>query len=637
MKKRTLSLLLALAMCLGLAVPALAAGQLPYNDVSPSAWYYNSVWYVTQNGLMNGTSGNVFSPDTSTTRGMFVTMLHRLEGEPRSTGVVSFLDVPEGSYYADAVAWARANELVRGYGDGRFGPDDVLTREQMALMFFRYADYKGYSTETYEGLGSFVDADACNEYALTAMRWAFHFHLINGVGAQTLAPQRGVIRSEIATMLMRFEENLGPTRGSNVLSNFSTSGTEFIVGDECSITFTVNVAQDASEDVYLCSDGDNQIAQMRDDGEGGDAVAGDGVYTAVWTTTVDSVYEVGCYAKTGDCVSRRLNIRFLEGGTLSGRVCTAADQTVGVANADLSVYRDGLLYTSGNTNEEGHYSFQLPSGNYHVEANCDGCVPFNSYATVTGGSNTYAETYLMVAGTVDATGTATGTITSALTGLGLEGVVLTVRKGWNNTSVGPIVANTITDANGNYTLYLPVGNYTIYCTKADHIGVVVNIIATVEPRGQQDGSISPIVTSGNYRVVLTWGESPRDLDSHMEGKRPDGSSYHVYFSAQNAYSDGVTSSNLDVDDTTSYGPETVTLDVSGTEPYYYYVHRYSDSGQLATSGAVVRLYRGDLLLNTFNVPTDQDNGRYWNVFAIKNGSLQLKNTITSSPDTGYAS
>ena len=132
MKAAMRGALLFLAACLALtAIPAIALsgrGAIPFSDVDDTQWYYQAVCYAYENGLMNGTGDTAFSPDEVTSRGMVVTLLHRLEGEP-TAGAAPFTDVAEQAYYKQAVAWATENQIVDGYGDGTFGPDDVITRE----------------------------------------------------------------------------------------------------------------------------------------------------------------------------------------------------------------------------------------------------------------------------------------------------------------------------------------------------------------------------------------------------------------------------------------------------------------------------------------------------------------------------
>lgn len=145
--KRILSLLLSLCLVLGLfpSTAFAASGNLPFTDMNTSDWYYDAVQYAYEKGMMNDTSATTFSPNDTTTRGMIVTILHRMEGTPAAVGT-TFTDVPTGQWYSDAVSWASANGIVGGYGNGLFGPGDPITREQMAAILNRYSQHKGYDT-----------------------------------------------------------------------------------------------------------------------------------------------------------------------------------------------------------------------------------------------------------------------------------------------------------------------------------------------------------------------------------------------------------------------------------------------------------------------------------------------------------
>lgn len=209
MKKRWIAMLLALTILLGLLpVTALAEGSLPFTDVKKSDWFYEGVAYVYESGLMGGTGNTTFSPDTATTRGMIVTILHRLEGTPAANSG-AFADVAAGQYYTEAVSWASANSIVDGYGNGTFGPNDPITREQMAAILYRYAQYKNVDVSVMEDISQFSDAAAVSSYAIDAMRWAVENGIISGVGDHTLAPQSGATRAQVATILMRFCESAG--------------------------------------------------------------------------------------------------------------------------------------------------------------------------------------------------------------------------------------------------------------------------------------------------------------------------------------------------------------------------------------------------------------------------------------------
>lgn len=181
---------------------------LPFSDVAEGSWYADAVGYVYQQGLMTGTSENRFSPDVTTSRAMIVTMLYRLEGSPAVSGSASFPDVAAGQWYADAVAWASANGIVTGYGNGNFGPEDTITREQLAVIFHRYAAYKGYDKTPAASLDSYADAVKVSPYAAQAMGWAIGTGLITGTSDTTLSPGGFATRAQAAVILTRFCQNL---------------------------------------------------------------------------------------------------------------------------------------------------------------------------------------------------------------------------------------------------------------------------------------------------------------------------------------------------------------------------------------------------------------------------------------------
>lgn len=179
---------------------------LPFTDVN-GHWALNAIEYVYDNGMMNGTTSTKFGPKLELTRGMLVTILYRLEKEPAISGS-AFTDVDGDAYYAAATAWAAANGIVTGYADGTFGPEDAITREQLAVILCRYASYKGYDVSKAADLSAYTDAAAISAYAEDAMAWANAEGLVTGVTASTLNPRGTASRAQVATILMRFCENI---------------------------------------------------------------------------------------------------------------------------------------------------------------------------------------------------------------------------------------------------------------------------------------------------------------------------------------------------------------------------------------------------------------------------------------------
>ena len=183
----------------------------PFVDVAEDAWYYDAVRYVNENSLMAGTSASTFEPDLTTTRGMIVTILYRLEGSPNIENEIwgyPFKDVDVNAYYATAVYWARMNGIVAGYSDELFGPNDTITREQMAAILYRYAQYKGCDTTAKADLSKFADAAQVGSYAVEAIRWANAEGLVSGTSDTTLTPGGSSTRAQAAVILTRFCQNI---------------------------------------------------------------------------------------------------------------------------------------------------------------------------------------------------------------------------------------------------------------------------------------------------------------------------------------------------------------------------------------------------------------------------------------------
>lgn len=178
--------------------------SLPFGDVKSADWFYNDVKYVYEKGMMAGTAADVFAPNATTTRAMIVTILYRLEGSPAVTGTSAFVDVPAGQWYTDAVNWAAANQIVKGTSATTFAPNASITREQMAAILYRYAQYKGYDVTKKADLSGYSDNGQVSAYAKDALAWANAAKLINGVTNTTLAPQGNATRAQVSAILHRF-------------------------------------------------------------------------------------------------------------------------------------------------------------------------------------------------------------------------------------------------------------------------------------------------------------------------------------------------------------------------------------------------------------------------------------------------
>lgn len=168
--------------------------------MAEDTWYAQNVAFVASRELFCGTSDTQFSPGIAMSRGMLVTVLYRLEDEPETPTEALFRDVQAEQYYAQSVTWAAEAGVVEGYGDGSFGPDDPISREQLAVMLWRYAG----KPESAGSLDCFTDADKADTWAVDALRWAVKQGIITGRGGGILDPQGRATRAEVAAMLMRY-------------------------------------------------------------------------------------------------------------------------------------------------------------------------------------------------------------------------------------------------------------------------------------------------------------------------------------------------------------------------------------------------------------------------------------------------
>ena len=175
-----------------------------FTDVKDTDWFCEDINFVFEKELMNGTSDVDFSPYRSATRGMIVTVLWRMEGEPGSEGSAVFKDVELDKYYYNAVKWAYANKLVDGFSDDYFVPEDEMTREQLAAVLLRYARFKGYDTTKTSDLSGYYDSDKIKAYAVEAFKWANAEDIITGISSNELAPEGKAERAQIAAILHRF-------------------------------------------------------------------------------------------------------------------------------------------------------------------------------------------------------------------------------------------------------------------------------------------------------------------------------------------------------------------------------------------------------------------------------------------------
>ena len=171
-------------------------------------WFYDAVVYAYDTGLMSGVSDREFAPNSTLTRAMVAQMLWALEDKPQVNYLMAYDDVDSGAWFGEAVRWASSEGLMSGYSDTVFGPNDPVTREQLALILYNYARDKGYDVDGGRTLGSYLDADSVSVWAVSALEWAVDAGLISGRGEGLLAPSGTATRAEVAQIFMNFLENV---------------------------------------------------------------------------------------------------------------------------------------------------------------------------------------------------------------------------------------------------------------------------------------------------------------------------------------------------------------------------------------------------------------------------------------------
>lgn len=370
--------------------------------------------------------------------------------------------------------------------------------------------------------------------------------------------------------------------------------------------------------------------------------AGNPIPNAVVTFT--RIGDIGMNGNSARSVSDGDNIPDSD-GTVSGGDNTPGDNDTPDTDPVPGVSEEGnqIVVT---TDENGRYTVpELPSGVYSVVAEAPGYLTLNMSSVEIGvqGSSQSIPTFEMLSGDMSGRNTMEGYAKDASTGMALTGVTVKIRADWNNFD-GDVIDETSTDETGHYSFTLERGYYTVEFINEGYTSVYVNIATSNRfDANRCTGTLSAVmndVTSEQYRIVLTWGEEPRDLDSHLVGPAESGY-FHVFYGSKTYMEDGQVKASLDVDDTSSYGPETVTiLNIRSGETYYYSIHDFTNghgdaqdqSMYLTNSNAAVKVYVGSQLVKEYNVPVNQA-GTVWNVFKIVNGSIITINEVNADYNT----
>ncbi|MDZ4182976.1 MAG: carboxypeptidase regulatory-like domain-containing protein, partial [Candidatus Cloacimonadaceae bacterium] len=313
----------------------------------------------------------------------------------------------------------------------------------------------------------------------------------------------------------------------------------------------------------------------------------------------------------------------------------------GLEGVAVKVYLNNALKANGTTNSSGEFSIPVNAGSdYRVLFEKSGYHSVNYYnVTIQGSQNTVLQTIMQIDDSYTGTGIVNGTVYNALNGNYVPEVALKFRAGINTQS-GTVVKSAVTDEYGAYSIStLNTGHYTVEASKTDYVTTFFSVYCIGgQTLNNQDGVITPILNASEVRVVLTWGATPSDLDSHLTGPNPDGGRFHVYYGDDDFYYGDDVYASLDYDDTSSYGPETITIYYQTGGLYRYSVHDYSNrfndtSYAMSNSGATVRVYFGSNLVQTFYVPTNTI-GTLWTVFELYDNQIIPKNLMTNESNPG---
>ncbi len=346
------ALLLTLTLALALAVPALAAvDDTGFSDVDAGAWYAEAVIYCREHNLMDGTGNNRFAPESSLTRAQLATVLYRIEGTPAVTGTDAFTDTADGAWYNDAVLWASQQNLISGYGGGLFGPNDPVSREQMAAIFWRYA-----GSPAADGAGDYTDEAEIASYAAAAVDWASVNNIVAPASAGVFAPKSNATRAHIAAALMNYSRSQpapvpqpAPSEGRKVLiAYFSATNNTEGIANHLDAILDADLYEITPETPYSAADLDYN-ADCRANREQNDASARPAISGSVENMEQYDVIFLGYPIWWGQ--APKIISTFLESYNLSGKTivpfCTSGSSGIGSSATNLHALTSGATWMDG--------------------------------------------------------------------------------------------------------------------------------------------------------------------------------------------------------------------------------------------------------------------------------------------------
>lgn len=403
--------------------------------------------------------------------------------------------------------------------------------------------------------------------------------------------------------------------------NDKYTGSGSVNGDRMQLTFTTGRVDCGIENTTIVTGG---VAD-------GNTLSGTFVVNTGCGNTVHGIWKA---VRDSACVPVYSEPPTVDLGTIAGVVKDSSTQAP-IAGVSIKLYKQDIAPFFGMTGSNGAYSMSVPAGSgYTIEFSKTGYLPSSlNNITVTANATTTLQTVLLTAGTASGIGNISGKVTNALTGQGAGNITINLRAGKDITT-GPVVATTTTQSDGTYSFNgINAGDYTAEASGSGYITTYFNVVCVANATmPNQNAAISPVLATGETRIVLTWGAMPSDLDSHLTGPAPDSSRFHIYFANPGYSYSGIKYVDLDLDDTSSYGPETTTIYKQISGVYKFYVHDYSNGGStnstaLSNSGAMVKVYRGNSVVATFNVPANQ-GGTVWTVFELNGDAITTINTLS---------
>lgn len=351
--KRFWSFLMSCVLALTLCVPAMAAVEdTGFSDVAADAWYADAVEYVHHNSIMSGTSSTAFSPNSTMTRAMLATVLYRAAGSPAVSQASNFRDVSAGAYYADAAAWASTNGIVTGYGNGLFGSNDPVTREQIAAILWRYQG----SPAPAGTAASFADQSTISSYAISAVAWARESGIVGGMEGNRFAPKNNATRAQVAMILWNFLRNETPAptptpdaNGKVLVAYFSATGNTENIAQHIATVLDADLYEIVPQQPYTADDINYNAANCRAEQEINDPNARPAISGSVSNMDDYDVVFIGYPIWWGQ--APKIIDTFLESYDFSGKTivpfCTSASSGIGGSISGIQALTPNANWLSG--------------------------------------------------------------------------------------------------------------------------------------------------------------------------------------------------------------------------------------------------------------------------------------------------